>query len=442
MNTAFTSRENELCVIGAMLQDARAASMHSALREADFSDPVLGLAFNAVRALSLRRKPVDLATVDTEMGKAFGGSNIHTEVLVEAIQSTPSASNVKAYIAAVRDTSLRRQLADVARQMYTLASDTMQPTEAALESSRNLLRALSGGKASWVSMADVLAETYAKIEQRKTGGAPLIPTGIPAFDRAFGGIEKGEYVIVGARPSVGKSALGAHVALSAARNGYKVGVISREMTADQYGSRFLSSVSLVPGSKLRRADITDTDFLALADAMGGLSGLPVSFLFSVKSVELLRMEVQRLVDSSGLDLLVVDYLQLLTSEEKAQKDYRRIGLISGALRDITRDYGIPVIALAQLSRPPKGSRSVPQLSDLRESGDIEQDADVVILMHRCDDADDPGVLDADKHSFESLTANGARQYILLYVAKGRQSGTGQLAVLFNPEIMRYSAIER
>lgn len=440
MNQSFAVRENEMSVVGAMLQDKNAASLCFSLNADDFSDPVMKIAYSAIRILQQNNSPIDIVTVDTQISKSYNGQNPYTKNLIDAIQNTPTTSNIKYYISAVKEASLRRKLIQFSKSVFTMASDTITDPNEILSLARNQIKEISAGGGSWMSISDLLQNTYEKLEKRKTGEIKLIPTGIPVLDRAIGGIEKGEYVIIAARPSVGKSAIGAHIALAAAKKGYKIGIVSREMTSDQYGNRFISNVTMIPGSKLRTANFIDDSFMDIADAIGGLSMLPISFLFSIKSIEALRMSVQSLVEENKIDMLIVDYLQILTTEERTNLDYRRVALISQGLRDITRDFGIPVIALAQLSRPQqKITRTIPKLYDLRESGDLEQDADTVILMHRCEDEFDSGILEEDKPSFPALTENG-KQYILLIIAKGRQCGTGKMAVLFDPETMRYEEI--
>ena len=442
MDTVFSSREAELGVIGSMLQDKEAAAQCLQLMEHDFTDAMMRCAFRAIRTLYARGETVDLVTVDAEMAKSVGASTRCTDALIEATSFVPAPSAVRSYIGVVKEKSTRRQIVELTREANRLAADPASDPEAVLDAMRQNIRDLTTGTATWATMGDVLFAGWNTLEKRMDGDAKLIPTGITSFDKAFGGIEKGEYVVIGARPSVGKSALGAHMALAAARAGYKVGIISREMTDSQYGMRFLSWAANVPGGKIRRAEISAEELESIVGAMPAVGALPVEFLFSVRNVEKLRAEVQKKCDAGELDMLVVDYLQLLSSEEKVQNDYRRVAIISGALQAITRDFKIPVIALAQLSRPPKGCENKsPRISDLRESGDIEQDADVIILMHRCDNADYECVFEADKPVFDALTSGG-RKYISLIVGKGRQSGTGVISVIFNPETMTFSEIDR
>lgn len=442
MDTVFSSREAELGVIGSMLQEREAAAQCAQLAENDFTDAMMRCAFRAIRSLFARGETVDLVTVDAEMTRSVGANTRCTDALIEATSFVPAPTAVKSYIGVVKEKATRRRIVEITREANRLAADPASDPEAVLDAMRQNIRDLATGTAAWATMGDVLFAGWNTLEKRMSGEAKLMPSGISSFDRAFGGIEKGEYVVIGARPSVGKSALGAHMALSAAKAGYKVGVVSREMTDSQYGMRFLSRAANVPGGKIRRAEVSEEDLGSIVEAMGLLDSLPVEFLFTVRSVEKLRAEVQKKCDAGELDLLVVDYLQLLTTEEKAQKDYRRVALISGALQAITRDFKIPVIALAQLSRPGKGyENQTPRISDLRESGDIEQDADVIILMHRCETADYECVYDVDKPVFDALTSGG-RKYISLIVGKGRQSGTGIVNVIFAPETMTFSDIDR
>ena len=173
--------------------------------------------------------------------------------------------------------------------------------------------------------------------------------------------------------------------------------------------------------------------------MGYVSQYPVAFIFTTRYIEDLRMEVQKKVDAGELDLLMVDYTQLMQARQRFDKDYLRIGYVSKMLKDMTTDFNIAVIAPAQVAR--SRENEMPTLSDLRGSGDLEQDADNVIFLHRPKDARDKYVHPDDKASFDQLTKSGL-QYIAVDVAKQRQGETGTTAVIFDPARMRYTAIDR
>lgn len=266
-----------------------------------------------------------------------------------------------------------------------------------------------------------------------------MPSGISILDKMTSGFHRGELTIIGARPAVGKSALGMHIALATASQGYRVGVVSREMTDVQYGARILGSRAEIEPGKMRTGQLDPYDWTQLSEAMQHYSDMNVSFMFSARDIEDLRMEVQRKIDGEGLDMLVIDYLQLLQTRRRFEKDYLRVGYISKAIKDMTTDFNIPIIALAQVGR--SSARTMPDLSELRGSGDIEQDADNVIFMHRPEDASDESILSGDGGMIAALEAEG-KQYIVLEIAKQRQGQTGRTAVVFDPARMKYTGIAR
>jgi replicative DNA helicase len=259
------------------------------------------------------------------------------------------------------------------------------------------------------------------------------------LDKITSGFHRGELSIIGARPAVGKSALGMHIALATAAQGYRVGVVSREMTDVQYGARILGSRAEIEPGKMRTGQLDPYDWTQLSEAMQHYSDMSVSFMFSARDIEDLRMEVQRKIDGEGLDMLVIDYLQLLQTRRRFEKDYLRVGYISKAIKDMTTDFNIPIIALAQVGR--SSARTMPNLSELRGSGDIEQDADNVIFMHRPEDASDDSILSGDGGMIAALEAEN-KQYIVLEIAKQRQGQTGRTAVVFDPARMKYTSIAR
>ena len=233
-----------------------------------------------------------------------------------------------------------------------------------------------------------------------------------------------------------------NVALAAAEKGFKVGICSREMTDIQFGQRILSYETYMDGMKIRKADITDEDWVTLAEGVGEAARLPVDFLFTVRTVEDLRAEVQRKANRGEIDILIVDYLQLMSTAQKFKEDRLRVGYISKALKDIAVDFNIPVIALAQVKRYAGGARAkMPTLEDLKDSGSIEQDADGVIFLHNPYDEEDDYVDPRDKPYFKNFVEKGFT-YLCLGIAKQRQGTTGKVCVLFDKRTMHYYAIDR
>lgn len=444
MNTIFFDNEAELSVIGAMLQSIDAAKRHAELTEDDFANPDARAAFRAIRSLVLAGEPVDLVTVNSALAKN-GADN--TELLIRANDLVPAPSAIGSYIRAVRECSQRRKLDGVIRSIANAVGDGMREIPGVISDAQQALREFGFGRGgALLSMSDMIVKGYADIEKRASGGLKLIPTGIPDLDRSVGGIEPGEYWIIGARPSTGKSAAGMHIAQAAARKGYKVIVLSLEMTAEQYMQRIFSNAAYIDGQKLRSGQLTEADFNDLTDSMPKIAELPIFFAFpdalpDLRHVERLNMAMQRWKDEGRCDLLVIDYLQQMDTEKRCKSPYESVSEVTKALQRMTREYKIAIVALSQLSRPAPGRPLLPRLSDLRESGAIEQDADGVLLLHHCETAGDDGVWPEDVKNFDALTA-GDKRYIAVIQAKGRQCSVGKFEMLFQPEIMRFTPIDR
>lgn len=438
----FSSEAAEKAVIARMLARSTDAEAHAGeLTEKDFYYPQYGKIFRAIQTVVTQRMHVDLITVDAALGKLFPGeAGTLAETMVGAAgMIAATGRRIEDYIKIVKDLSTRRQSI---RSFEGLVAQLRDPT-------RNIadiideMRAQSGqivqSRHQWTTVQDVILATYEYLEKRQSGQIKSITTGIGNIDGLIGGFFGGELTVIGARPSVGKSAFGANIAMSAARKGFKVAVVSREMTDIQYGARMISHEAWVDGMKLRKGEINPDDWSRIAECMGDIGALPIEFLFSVRTVENLAQEVQRKVERGELDMLIVDYLQLMETRRQFRQENLRVGYISTTLKHLATDCNIPVIALAQVNRDTDGQ--MPSLKSLKASGDIEQDADGVIFLHRPASASDNFIDRRDRDYFDSYTEKGL-VYLCIGVAKQRQGAVGNACVLFDPAYMRYIEIDR
>ena len=438
----FFNEKAERSILAYITTDANADGLVAQLATTDFYVDKHRQLFAAMQKLYAEKKPIDLITLSDSMKALYGTDEpALTDTLVDIVTENQYGSSftAKNHCEIIKAAALRRHLSEVVDKAHADLLDPTNDTSAVLDTTRQALRDLVVTGHSWKSISDVLIETYTTLERRAKGEEPSMPSGISGLDHNTTGFHKGELTIIGARPSVGKSALGAYIALATAKQGYKVGIVSREMTAPQYGTRILSTGTTIENTKLRTGELNPDDWTQIVDAMSLFSSLDVSFMFSARYIEDLRMEVQKQVDAGELDLLVVDYVQLMQSKQRFDKDYLRIAYVSKALKDMTVDYNIAIIALAQVGRSSEGT--MPTLSELRGSGDLEQDADNVIFMHRPRDANDKYVRPSDRELFGNLSDNGL-QYIALNIAKQRQGQIGTVPVIFSPARMRFTAIER
>ena len=439
-NSAFFNHDAEGAVLAAMLSGRRDPIPYaSQLVAADFHKREHREVFQAIQQLIAANQPVTLVTVSDMLNKTVKHDQSLVATLPELHKHAVIGWAIDSHIAMIKAASLRRELFTRLDAAQKQLMDAENDAAAILESARQGLRdmVISGHK--WQEMPDVLINAYETLERRQKGEEKPMPSGIASLDRLTGGFYRGEMTVIGARPAVGKSALGMFIALSTAKQGYRVGVVSREMTDVQYGTRILGSRTEIESARLRTGQIDPCDWTQLSESLEYHSPLNVSFMFTARDVEDLRMEVQNKIDTEGLDMLVVDYLQLLQSKQKFEKDYMRIGYVSRMLKSMSLDFNIPIIALAQVGR--SSTNDMPTLAELRGSGDIEQDADNVIFLHRPDSSGDKYVRPDDRALFDELKQQN-KQYIVMDIAKQRQGETGIISVVFDPAHMNYTSIAR
>lgn len=438
----FASKGAEQAVIAQMLIRGQEAEDHaSELQESDFYFPDHGKIYRAIQAVVTQRMNVDLVTVDAALGKLYPMEQSQlSEAMIGCTEAmTITGRRIEDYIRIVKDLSVRRQSIHSFEGLVAQLRDPTRDIADILDQMRVESGQIQQSKHTWQNMQDVLLSTYDYLEKRQSGQIKSITTGIGNIDSLIGGFFGGELTVIGARPSVGKSAFGANIALEAARKGFRVAVISREMTDIQYGARMIAHEAWVDGMRLRKGEIDNDEWGRIADSMGGIGELPIEFMFSVRTVEDLAKEVQRKVERGELDMLIVDYLQLLETQRRFQQENLRVGYISTTLKHLATDCNIPVIALAQVNRDTDGQ--MPTLKSLKASGDIEQDADGVIFLHRPSVPTDPYVDPRDQDVF-SLYAEKGLTYLCIGVAKQRQGAVGRACVLFDPVYMRYIEIDR
>jgi len=437
----FAAQTAEQAVIGMMLLDSKLAEQFATeLTESDFYYPEYGKVFRGIQATLTKQQTVDMITVDASLAKLFPNDKL-AGTMVECAQSNIkfSVHKISDYVQIVKDLSIRRKAIYSVEELLIRLKDPTQDIADLLDKLSYETSKLTQSKHVWENIQDVLLATYEYLEKRQRGDIKSITTGIGALDRLIGGFFGGEFTVIGARPSVGKSAFGANIALSAANKGFRVAVVSCEMSDVQYGSRILSHEAWVDGMKMRTAELDGDDWDRIATALGTAGELPIDFMFTVRTVEDLVKECRKKVERKELDLLIVDYLQLMQTERKFNQENLRIGHISRTLKMLSLECNIPVIALAQVNRETDGS--MPKLKDLKASGDIEQDTDGVIFLHRPGDSKDPFVRKEDKEHFVEYGEKG-NVYLAVSVAKQRNGAIGWTNLIFEPDYMRYTEIMR
>jgi replicative DNA helicase len=351
------------------------------------------LIFQAMLALNSKNEPIDLLSVSSQLKAAGNLESVGGRTyLNDLTTSVPMSANITHYASLVQKSSVLRGLIDSAEHISSLAFDKADKTlEELMDEAEKKIFAIThmprSGK--FVSLKHSLSETWDQIEKLQEAGEGLrgVPTGFSALDNMLSGLQKSDLVILAARPSVGKTTFALDIARNAAvDHNVPVGIFSLEMSAGQLTQRLLSSHSKVSSWKLRTGRLsTDKEFTQIRDSLDALSKAPI-YIDDQAGNSIIKMKsvARRLKSEHGLGLIVVDYLQLMTAGRNYDSMVNQVTEISRSLKELARELDVPVLALSQLSRAVESRGGKPRLSDLRDSGSIEQDADVVMFIHRED----------------------------------------------------------
>lgn len=427
--------EAEEAVLGSLLIDPDGVlKVASFLEAADFYREKNAWIYQAVLELHERREPADFVTLLAELERR----NILQEVggaayITALINSVPSAVYIEHYAHIVERAAVLRRLIDAAGQIASLAYEEAEDLDEVVDRAEQLVFAVSERRIrrDLTPVRQVLHDVVDRIDylHRHQGQILGVPSGFVHLDRLLGGFQKSDLIILAARPSVGKTALALNFALNAARRYRKVvAFFSLEMSAEQLVQRMLSMETGIDQQRLRRGEIEDHDWDMLMAAAGELSStmLFVDDTPAMSALEL-RSKARRLQAEHGLDLVVVDYLQLMRGDSRSENRVQEISYISRALKGLARELETPVIALSQLSRAVESRTDhKPQLSDLRESGAIEQDADIVMFIFR-------------EEMFKEATER--KNIADLIVAKHRNGPTDTVSLYFQKELTKFSDLE-
>jgi len=386
-------REAEASVLGGCFISPEAVAQASdRLRPEDFFVQQHRLIFEAILALFSAGKPIDLVTMTDELtrrGHLEGIGGI--AYLSEIAGFVPSAANVSNYIDIVREKSLMRQIMDTATHMIDQAADPSMQSNEVLDAAGQQIfgLALSPGEQTLQQIFPTVLDVYEQVDMIYRGGSRItgVPTGIPAFDAKTTGLHPSELIILAARPSMGKSSLAMNIAHHVSvKHNLPCAYFSLEMPRDQLVQRLLAAEAMVELQKMRTGALDENDWGRLMEGMARLGNAPL-YIDDTPGISVMQMrsKCRRLKMERGLSLVVVDYLQLMSGDPGSRKESQQqeINAISRGLKALAREMDVPVIALSQLSRAPESRNDHrPQLADLRDSGAIEQDADVVLFIYR------------------------------------------------------------
>ena len=421
----------EQSVLGGMLLSKDAiADVVEAVHGHDFYRPAHELVFDAILDLYGRGEPADAVTVSAELQKrgelsrVGGAPYLHT-----LVSSVPTAANAGYYARIVCETAILRRLIEAGTKIVQLGYNGDGDADDIVDAAQVEVYNVTDKRTSedYLPLSAIMEGTLDEIEAIGSRGGEMVgvPTGFADFDELTNGLHPGQMIVVAARPAVGKSTLGLDIARSAAiKANLTTCVFSLEMSRNEITMRLLSAEARVPLHHMRTGKLTDDDWTRLARRMGEVSNAP---LFIDDSPNMSMMEIRakcrRLKQRHGLKLVVIDYLQLMQSGKRVESRQQEVSEFSRALKLLAKELEVPVVAISQLNRASEQrTDKKPQMSDLRESGSIEQDADMVVLLHR-----------EELYERESPRA-GEADFI---VAKHRNGPTATITVAFQGHYSRF-----
>ena len=433
------SSDAEESIIGSLLIDGDVMiEIAESLKPGDFYKPANGKVYSAIMKLSEQRQPIDILTVSEELERRGQIEEIGGRAaLADLCDRTPTAVHAKQYAKIVERKAMLRGLIGAAGRIASIGYEDPSDISEAIDRAEAELFAVSERRAvtGFSSISTLLGETYEQLDHMHQNRGQLmgLRTGYSDIDKIMQGLQNSDLIVLAARPSVGKTSLALNIAENiSVREGKSVGIFSLEMSKEQLVLRLLSSVTKINSFNLRSGHVTDMDFPKIANAMGTLSNAKM-FIDDTASISVmeLRTKARRLKMEQGLDLLIVDYLQLMQPGQQGRDGNRvqEVSDISRGLKALARELSIPLIAISQLSRQTEmREKGEPRLSDLRESGAIEQDADVVIFLYR------------DGERSDDLSIGG--EAINFSVAKHRNGPTGSGQLWFRKEETRFMNLVR
>ncbi|HEX7714547.1 MAG TPA: replicative DNA helicase [Bacillota bacterium] len=428
--------EAERSTLGSMMLEKEAIYKGSeVLRPEDFYREAHRVIFEVVTQLANKGEPVDIITVSEELKRREMLDKIGGVAYLTALaNSVPTAANIEYYARIVEEKSLLRSIISVATNIVSLGYAGSEEVDQILDEAEKQIFQISQKRniKGFVSLKSILIETFERIEQiyESKGGVTGLPTGFTDLDRMTAGLQPSDLVILAARPSMGKTTFALNIARHAAVE-LKIPVVifSLEMSKEQLALKLLCSEAGVDNQRIRTGTLMDNDWPRLSHALGRLSDSTM-FIDDTAGVSALdiRARARRIKAENGLGLIVIDYLQLMQNRGRSENRQQEVSEISRSLKSLARELNVPVIALSQLSRAVEQRQvKVPSLADLRESGSLEQDADMVAFLYR-EDYYNP---ETDKKNITDLI-----------IAKQRNGPTGSIEMLFQREFSKFVGLDK
>ncbi len=424
----------EQAVLSSMLFDSEAVvSAFEAIRGEDFYYPNNGAIFNVMVELFQQNTPVDAVTLKNKLSEKglldqVGGM----EYLTTLADGYYTSANIKHYVKIIEEKSILRKLIKSSSEICSKGYAAQEPVEMILEQAEKAIFEISQGRNSseFAHIHDVLVNAINRIEEIYLSKEKItgLPTGFVDIDSKTAGLQPSDFILIAARPSMGKTAFALNIAQNVSiRNSKSTAIFSLEMSKEQLVNRLLCSEAMVDSQKLRTGDLTDEDWTKIVQALEPLSKSQI-YIDDTPGITVneLRAKCRRLKTEKGLDLIMIDYLQLMTGSGRSGSRQEEISEISRSLKAVAREMNAPVIALSQLSRACETRHDHrPMLSDLRESGAIEQDADVVAFLYR-----------DEYYNPETEKKNQAE----VIIAKQRNGPTGTVDLMWLSQYTKFASI--
>jgi len=448
--------EAEQAVLGSVLIDQDALTkIADTVTSDDFYKPAHRKIMAAIIELYSKNEPIDILSLSNKLNESKELENVGgRSYLVSLANAVPTAANIKNYGEIVQKKATLRRLIESSQNIIHLGYSEEEDVDELLDKAEQALFKVSQKylQQNFVPIQSTLTDAFDRIDEihKEAGKLRGIRTHFTAIDKKLGGLQKSDLIIIAARPSMGKTALALDIARHVGvREKQAVGILSLEMSKEQLVDRLLCAEAGVDLWKMRTGNLSDSgendDFSRIGRGMGILSEAPIYIDDSAGSgIMEIKTKARRLKMEHGLDLLVIDYLQLMEGRSGSESRVQEISEISRGLKQIARELNIPIIALSQLSRAveQQGTKAIPKLSHLRDSGSIEQDADVVMFIYResyYKSIKSEEFQGGNENALENLYSEDVADII---VAKHRNGPTGTLQLVFNKEKASFDNLEK
>lgn len=431
--------EAEISVLGSLLIDKDAIiEVAEFLKPEYFYKESHKQIYQAMLDLFEDREPIDLVSLKHALKKkGILEKSGDTSYLAFLVEQVPASVNITYYARLIEEDHAKRRLIAIAGKMSEMAFDEKEEAKDILDRSEQEIFSISQShsKRNFITLKSALSESFDRLDDihKKSGSLRGISTGFNELDNHLAGMQNSNLLILAARPGKGKTALVLNIAQNAAViKKIPVGIFSLEMSKEELVDRLLVSQADIDAWRLKTGKLTDEDFTKLSEAMGELAEAPL-FIDDTPGINILEMrtKARKLQVEKGLELLIIDYLQLADPGRRYDNRVQEVSIISQGLKNLARELKIPVLAVSQLSRAvEQRGDQIPQLADLRESGAIEQDADVVMFLYEPEKQD------------ELATKNDFNRIMKLLIAKHRNGPTGSIDLLFKGDRIKFYSLDK